>query len=424
MPAPVFSNAPTAISATRRFVVSGLTSIENVNLAASAEEVAEKVEAVVGLPLPLTRYQPMHLLAREGEGGRGQVIKAQGWVDRRLTQKLIIVNPVRADQEDVLEGLCWLLLNRYVINKQTFEQRARRLGTVPDWLSVGVAQNAYLALRSRNSQVVVQRWRAGDAMVFADILNLEYLPPGRWGEKAFSGVAVDWLASQPKPGAVFDALFSTLAEGQRIAPEQIAGLVTGSQSLRDLEKGWDLWIAQQTLVRRNWGGVSPEQIAALKQALIVQPAVLGVDTGRGVPAAMRPIDLIESCDQRWMAPLAVKEAFTIRSLGIGEAQEFRDVAERYGLFFDALARRSSAWFARLRFSKSKLRSLLDQADRALDEFQQLVGRREQYVSDAEGHSTALSVPASVSNTVSAMERFIPRSELQKYVDGIEEQNRK
>ena len=121
-------HSPVVISVSHRFIAGGMASPENVSLAASAEETAGKIEEFVGLGIPFAKGESLQMFARWSTNeANGRVIRAQGWVDRALSQKLIIVNPDRADQEDVLEGLCWLLLNRYVISRQTYEQKTTRL---------------------------------------------------------------------------------------------------------------------------------------------------------------------------------------------------------------------------------------------------------------------------------------------------------
>lgn len=419
--APAEMPGPIAISSTHRFIASGMTAGENVSLAAAAEEVTGKIEGLLGLRLPVFRAQPLQLLARTAEATeRGHIIKAQGWVDGRLSQKLIIANPAKADQEDVLEGLCWLLLNRYVIVRQTPAQRGERLGTVPDWLASGLAQNLYLVLRARNSRVVVRRWERGEALSAADILGLEYLPEGRWSEKAFAGVAFDWLASSPKPSAVFESLFSRLAAGEKITPDALADIMTGQNvNLGELEKGWDLWIAQQTQIRRYWGGFPEEKLGDLRALLTVRPEELGV-TLEGVPEVLTLAGLIDRREEPWVSGLAARLGLKIRALGLGETAEFRAVVERYGAFLDALVREGRRPLLvralRGRPSPGRLVELLQEADRGLGEFQKVLAERRRYVTEAE---LAAAGPSADTNALRDIERMIPRSDLRGYVDEAE-----
>jgi len=406
-------HSPVVISASHRFIAGGMTSPENVSLAASAEEAARKIEVITRLRIPFVKGESLQLLARRSTNEpSGRVVKAQGWVDRTLTQKLIIVNPERADQEDVLEGLCWLLLNRYVIGLQTFEQKTSLLGSVPDWLSTGVAQNLYLALRTRNNQVVIRRWLRNEDLSFSEILNLEVLPAGRWGEKAFCGLAVDWFASRPDPAGVFEGIFSCLAGGKKITTNIIGKLLIGQDSGRELEKGWDLWIASLTRVKRYWGGVSIERLESLRRLLAAPPDEMGIPAGEGIPTSLTIKELIGYRDAPWMPLYATRLNLHIRGLGIGEAKEFRVVLELYGKYLNVLARprRGLGRLSLFRASPAALNGMLTAADKELVSLETSREQMNHYIAGVEASVIGgIVVPASVSNTIADMERFIPRS---------------
>ena len=404
-------HSPVAISVSHRFIAGGMTSPENVSLAASSEEVAGKIEKLTRLRIPFVKGESLQMLARRSTNEpSGRVVKAQGWVDRTLTQKLILVNPERADQEDVLEGLCWLLLNRYVIGLQTFDQKTSQPGSVPDWLSTGVAQNLYLALRTRNNQVVIRRWLRNEDLPFNEILNFEVLPDGRWGEKAFCSLAVDWFASQSDPAVVFENFFYCLAGGGKITTNLIGKLLIGQDSGLELEKSWDLWIASQTQVKQYWGGVSSERLKSLRQLLAAPPDEMGIPAGEGVPTSLTIKKLVGYRDAPWMPLYATRLNLHIRGLGIGEAKEFRDMLELYGKYLDALARpkRGLGRLSLFRASPAALNGMLAAADKERVSLETNLERRIHYVTGVEASvSGGIVAPASVSNTIANMERFIP-----------------
>lgn len=419
-------HSPVAISATHRFVVGGMSSPANVSLAASAEEAAGKIEELIGLKIPFAKGEFLQMLARGSTNEpNGGVVRAQGWVDRTLSQKLIIVNSERADQEDILEGLCWLLLNRYVVSRQTFEQKTSQLGAVPDWLSTGVAQNLYLALRTRNNQVAIRRWLRNHGLPFSEILDLEYLPAGRWSEKAFCGLAVDWIASHPDPAAVFGSFFSSLARGDRITTNLMSEWLVGQDSGRELEKNWDLWIASQTRVKQYWGGVSAERLESLKHLLAAPPDEMGIPAGKGVPSSVTMKTLVKYRDAPWMPLYATRLSLHIRGLGIGEAKEFRDVLDLYATYLGALARPRKgpgllSWF-RASPAKLNLDGLLATADKELGNLESSQAQKTHYVGGIEAAvSDGIVVPASVSNTIADMERSISPAELKRHADSMKE----
>jgi hypothetical protein len=403
--------SPVVISASHRFIAGGMSSSENVSLAASAEEVAGKIEEVTRLTIPFGKGEFVQMLARRSTNEpSGRVVKAQGWVDSSLAQKLILVNPERADQEDILEGLCWLLLNRYVIDLQTFEQKTAQLGCVPEWLSTGVAQNLFLALRTRNNQVVIRHWLRNEGLPFNQILNLEYLPAGRWADKAFCGLAVDWFASRSDPALVFHNCFSCLAGGRIISTNAIGKLLIGRDSGRELEKNWDLWIASQTQVKQFWGGVSIERLESLKHLLAAPPDEMGIPASEGVPASLTIKELIAYRDASWMPLYAARVNLHIRGLGIGEAKEFRDVLELYGKYLEALARsrRGLSRLSLFRASPAALNHMFSTAEKELADLVATRERKNQFVTGVEATvRDGIVTPASVSNTIADMQRFIP-----------------
>jgi len=421
------ANTPgaTIISTSHRFLVSGMSSAENAALATAAEDVADRIESVMGRRMPFQRGQTLQLSVRYQEDNpRSQVIKAQGWVDRQLAQKLVIINPATADQEDILEGLCWLMLNSYVVGRQTFEERTTRLGTVPDWLSVGFAQSMYLSLRARNSHVVLRRWQRDESVALTDIMVLEYLPEGRWAEKAFCGVAVDCLAEQPRAGEVFGAMMERRARGGKISADWLAEVVTGQPKARDLEKIWDLWIAQQSNVKRQLGGITEEDIAALRAQMTVRPEEFGIVAATNAPSEMDFAELVEYRGEPWMVSLAAVLSLKVKGLGLGASPEFRRVTNLYGEFLDGLAQHAAAgWFSRLVRnvpSRRGLERLLASADEGLEVYRQELKAREEYVTDVERESRG-GWMASDTNEIARMDRTIPRSDLQRYVDEIEKQ---
>ena len=187
-------------------------------------------------------------------------------------------------------------------------------------------------------------------------------------------------------------------------------LLTGVESGRELEKGWDLWIAAQTQVRQYWGGVSADRLAALRQLLAAAPDEMGIPDGEGVPAALTLNDLTRYRDAPWLPLYAMRLNLHIRGLGIGEAQEFRDVLDLYGDFLEELTRprKKLGPLPLFRASPARLNAMLEAADKARTDLESSQDRKTHYVTGMEAAvSGGIVVPASVSNTVADMDRFLP-----------------
>ncbi len=404
------ADAP-AVSAMRRFTVSGMATADNVALAASSDDASRRIEQTLGFSIPFTRHELIRILTEVDaslQGGR--LIKGQGWADRQLLQRLMINNPNRVDQEDILEGLCWLLLNRLVIARQDISRRTTMLGEVPDWLAVGVAQNLYPALRARNGGVISRRWMEGERISFGEILEMEYLPDGRWGEKAAAGLAVGWLLAQPRATMVFDALVQSLASGERLGIPVLVSALGGEMTPVRLEKEWDLWVAQQTQVIRRWGGVSPERLTELQEMLTIRAVELGFAVDDGIPVELSLEALIMFRREKWVLPLATLLSLRVRGLGIGEGESFREVVDAYGRFFDLIAKCVSPGLLTRLFRRVPSEKLLNK---------QLASARALHaalLAEVEAGKSTQNEGSDV--PMQEIERFMPRAERLRLADEI------
>ncbi len=352
------------ISRTQRFFVTGAASADAVHLASWAEEVAEKVAEELGGDIFFRRGEPLHIAVRTDEdqpGGR--VVRAQGYVDRRLGQKLILVNGDRVDQEEALEGLCWFLMNRYVMARQDGHQRQEQLGTVPYGLAVGLAQNIYPNLRARNNDRVVQMWREEQDLSFSSVIVLEELGENAAVSRAVAASVFAWMNSWDESGQRWDRLFTHLADGGLVSAEWLAEVSAGS--LRELNQDWDLWLAGRQLVKGQWGITSAQDVMQLHRLLTVGPEVLSLAAREEVMESFSWEDLIMRRAEPWIPALATFLRLKVQGLGIGRSKGFQDVTAKYGDFLEELARRKpDGFFVRWFYHEvtdEELRGLLEEA---------------------------------------------------------------
>ncbi|MBN1269908.1 MAG: hypothetical protein JXB04_09985 [Kiritimatiellae bacterium] len=368
-PTPSVTSA--ALSTSRRFLATGGTSADNVQLAEWAEQVAVKCADLVGWPPMFQRGDPLVLALRPVAGSAGgRIVKAQGLVAGRLRQKLIVYGVEDVDQEDLLEALAWLLLNRYVFERQDPDAQPAEASEAPDWLAAGVAQNLYAALRARNGRMMLRAWEQGLAPSFEALLAYEVLPEGRWIEKAAAGMACAWWQSLPDPEARWAALFQRLAQKDVVSAGWLATEGAGLESVAALEQNWDLWLAHREQIRADWGTVTPEDLSKLREALVVDAELLRLVGWEDPPAAMPPERLIDHRRERWIPTLAMYVGFKVKNLALGRAGEYQDVVMLYSTFWDALARRGV-----FRPSARRLRRMLAEAHGAFSTLETEIGRR-------------------------------------------------
>lgn len=418
---PAATHPPTAgrlvASAQRRFLVTGLDSSGNLTLAIAAEEIANLLESLLGQPIPLTRNQPIILSVREDDRvPRGSVTRLQGWTEQGLTQKLAVLNPRLMDQEDVLEALSWLLLNRYAIALQSPGERKARLAEFPDWLATGLAQNLYPALRSRNNRLVLAQWNEDRALSFEEIAALTHLPAGRWSEKVYCGAAVEWWRGQADP-SFWEALFRRLAAHEPAEAGWFADI--SRRSLRDQEKEWELWMARQSQVRRVGDPAGEDLGAQLKEKVAVAPDEWVALTGLPAAESVQPEYLLAWMDAPWMPAVSSFCRMRVQSLALGADVEFLAVLSAYEDYFTRLARiRSTGWrrlFNRPARAEARLRQQLDRARALLTAYENRRTKRLRFVDAAAEQDRPTGGPGDPD-----LRRRIPRAELQRYVDAAEE----
>jgi hypothetical protein len=322
--APARDAAPVLASASDTFRAIEFPSADGLKVLTWADDVLRRMEAQLDHPLPAFSGQPVQIVARTGTQGPARVVKAQGWVDGYLVQKLILSDPSTIDQEDMLSGLCWLLLNRYAIAHQSVAQRKDALAVTPDWFSVGLAQSLFPSLRERQFDVVLERRGRGEEMTIEQILAKQYLPAGRWSEKDECGVLVDWLMDTDGSRPVIGDLSRVWAAGQKVTARWVARRL-GFKALGAAELAWSEWVAGHEPFTRTMGVVEPERVAALRRILADacgDRALAGWIPLRGDPRLGRRLERVET---------------ELESVALGAPTDFREVIERYQVFFRELA---------------------------------------------------------------------------------------
>jgi hypothetical protein len=378
-PPPVPERRPSTIfSANRCFVVRGLPPQGAISVARWAEDVAERLEELTKCDIPLSQFQVVEIVGREaGTGGVARVIRAQGCPDDRLQQRLVLENPPGVDQEDALEGLCWLLMNRMAIRRQTLEQRRTSLAEVPDWLSTGVAQNLYAELRLRNARLFEKRWTGGDARSAYSIVRREYLPQGRWAEKADAAFLAGWILSLPQGHQILVDAFERIAGGGTVDLSFLVS-ASGAATERDASIAWDLWVAHELSRTKELGVISRERLEELKAALIVRTEEYGFGSPVGVPPVLAPADFVAHRSEPWARELAVRIGQRLGALTAGQSKEFTAVADAYRTYFLHVAGTGGGAGSTRAPPKALLREL-EKADQLLVDLESGVARRKEYL---------------------------------------------
>ena len=415
-------------SADRRFMVSGLTSAENMVLARQIADWAAKIEGATGMPLPMRRDQVLGVLVQSSSPPDTPLLKMQGWDGGHFYQRLVVPGRYRLDSEDMMEASSWLLLNRYAAEYTPLAQRTGIGATMPEWISAGLMQNTQVALRSRNRDWIARDLADGRRMSLSKIVHQETLPPGRWREKAYAAAAVEFLFPLGDL-TMWATLFKAVGQRQPIDPawlRQNCPVLTGQHP----ETAWQEQLAERARTRtiEAWTDRGLQIEEQLLLVLNFRPRTLVAGVPADVPEDLFARDLIDYRQQEWVGPLSAALALQMQSLRVGGPPPLQEVLASYAAFFDQLTKpplEKTSWWRRKRNEgeirppddatwQVALNQLWQRAERAHQQFLERHQSRKRYVD-------AFDQPlADDFNTPPPALRDLPRTRWQTAVDQVEE----
>ncbi len=362
-------------SRTRRFVAQGPDAAQSMQILVFAEEVAGRVEARLGQPIPVARAFPLRFEMMEvPEAPEALVLRTRVLYGAQVSQRIQIVNLDLADPEEVLEAIVAHLLDRFATAFQPPAARRARPAEAPAALAVGLAQDLYPALRTRNHAILRRAWLRGEGRALAAWLELDAEATGRPFERAFCGVAFGWLRARPEFGAAMGVILAHAAAQRPFGPDAFAEAV-GTETARGLEIEWNLWLAAQRGVLRRIGEANLADVAdlegRLRLAALAVPEAPGVGPA-GAPGFLTPETLLRARDEDWARTAAARMRLALRArLGPARGRAFQDVARRFDRVLAAVAEPPSGafarWRTRRRFSTEALEAELTKARRQLAE---------------------------------------------------------
>jgi hypothetical protein len=416
-------------SADRRFMVSGLTSAENMVLARQLSELSTQIEAKTGMPLPMRPGQVLGVMVQSSTSPDSQVLKVQGWDGGQFYQRLVVPNRYRLDGEDLLEAASWLLLNRYAAEYAPANQRTGIGAGVPEWVSVGLTQNTQAALRSRNRDWIAREMAENRHLSLAEVVRQAAMPPGRWRDKAYAAAAVEFLFPDGDL-QTWATLFKAVGTRQAIDPIWLRNNVPALDG-KNPESAWREHLAARTRARtiEAWSDRGLQLEERLLQTLNFRPRDRVAGVPPEVPPEMFARDLIGYRGQAWVAPLAASLAIEMQSLQMGAPPLLQEALASYAAYFEQLTvapPEKTSWWRRAKRDPKKIQppddatwqvalgQLWMRAERAHQSFLERHQTRKRYL-DGFDVPDGGEFDARPSEFLDA-----PRTRWQRYVDEIEE----
>ena len=336
-------------SETRHFVAIGPDARLKLDAVTWAEEVATRLEEMLGLPLCF-QFREFRLVLRKDETRtNGWVSASEGLSGAWLIQRLVIANYEAADMEAVMKQLCQLLVagQTYASTNELHgvspwsPASLRRAAPVPRWLACGIAQNIYPSQRARNARMVLNAWQAGRSLPARAILATTNAPlpeaaPDLDTEAAF-GVFYAWLQSVPKHNDLMAAMLGRLRNGEAITTEWLTPYLLDGSGTETLNDGWDRWILQLQRTVFDPGETTPEALAQLRAELLLYPGLSGIPKSDRSGQVFGLDYLIAERRAAWVVPFARMKRDRLEGLLLGRDPRFQAAVRAYCSFLDALS---------------------------------------------------------------------------------------
>ncbi len=396
----------TVRSPSRRFFVSADDPGDRLLLSRWADDVYLRFRKVwrPAVELPAERVFDIIVDAEGEKGVPGAIQFRRNIRGNRVNLGLRIERVSTLDGEQFIEAVCAMILDALIIEAQPEEDRTFYEENAPHWLSVGVAQNLYPSLRTRNQQLVVDLWRSGDLPGMDEILTWRHLPPYRGFKHAVSSVWVAWAAadnwSQPS-----DALLSWiafLAEGWPITPARL----NPEASAPNTGEGWEPYVASlQRLFTAGDTIGAVERYGRLRQALQVLPGVSGIPSNLEMSEEEYGLDVLISWRREpWIEIFSHSRQNELSALAAGGPSDYQALIGRAVAFIHSLDSRRPRFLLRRDY-----RRILND----LEEQETLAALREQYVGLFEARHQLYHPPAWLEDDGLDAP---PPSRLRRYVD--------
>lgn len=412
-PAETTNSAPARVvttSASGRFVVAGPDAVANSQYTRWAEDTATRLERLLGVTfIPVKRVPTVRIVLLTGTPS-GAAIEVQrrrvnGFVERELR----VNDALSPDYEWLQARLCELLVDSCLDSRRRGSGPETDAGTVPQWLTMGLAQNLAAETRVRNRRIVT-RWMTPPVCPrLTEILQWYTLPEGWPRYRALCGMAVYWMGTLREGGQVYADMLDRLAANQPLTVNWVAAQAAHPGSPAAMEQAWQDWLARQGQAIQDFGELSSALLDQLKAEVDLN-VPLGTGSLAGVTRRLAPADVIAERERLPQVALAAAEKIHgIRRLTLGKAPEFVEIGEAYGSFYSAVAR--GAWTMTLRIR-------LARAEAAFDRLDKLTRAREAYLDEAEREAAEGDGRDNTAG-VGPAEPVLEKSRIQAYLDDAE-----
>jgi hypothetical protein len=363
-------------SATGRFVVEGTDNLANSQYTRWAEDTATRLERLLGLTFPSGKRETAVEIILVSGATAGPSLSVRCVRESGLKRILTINEARQPDYELMQDGLCRLLL------AGCMEDRRRASGLpaggqdVPQWFSMGLAQNLFAENRVRNRRIVTKWVPETDRPALSAVLQWRILPEGWPRNRALCGMAVYWMGTLREGGGFYVAMLDRLAGDHPLTAGWVTAQIAPSGSAGSAERDWRDWLARQGQAIQEFGELSGVLLDQLRAELdLVVPAAPEAAVLGGGSRRLAPEEVVAERPRTALLRQAAAEKIQrLRRLTLGKAPEFVEIGEAYGRFYEAVSR--NAWTPLIRYRLARAHS-------AFDRLAELTRAREAYLDEVE-----------------------------------------
>jgi len=358
----------------RRFVAVSSDSLDNMEAGRWAEDVADRVEALLGMSLPFAGRQirivirPPAVTTNRVDLADCRLLALTQQLDDsgQLIQRLVIPAPGCLPQETIRAAFCRLLLEGFFPRSRAALRRsAPQPVAVPRWFSIGLARNLTREEREDDARRLLEAWQRGEVTPLLGWLARDTQAPPQSLDGPIAGMLVAWLLKPPGGAERMVDLFDRLDQGHPVTADWLAAQRVGGAATTDVDSAWDAWIMRQQHKVFRPGTTPPEAVEGLAAELLLYPGGFGIPLASAIARGDGFDALIAQREADWIATFCRSKQGALRLHAVGRGRAFHAVVDDYVAFLDGLAKGKRA---------SRLRELLDVAEAAMREMVLVRGR--------------------------------------------------
>lgn len=311
-------------SSSRFFYVKGGQSVFNARVAKKAEDILKDVESLVGRAAPRFADTPL-FIQLDDSGDEGSLIEThQQYSDYTLHQRLIYPLGQRNLEEDMLEEIVWLILNRYALIEQGESRRRLNDTKIPEWISVGVAQQLFSKSRQRNRAIVRDYYSQPAVYLPREIIEWVRIPDKNSRVRAACDLFVSKLLDEDQ-----DFLLKSLGVFGREGRLNWATMTTGllDPDLRREVVLWDLWLAEEAVGKKTPRAFIREDVQRIDELISLKSSSIMLFIPDGLSGSLTFPILLERSGEGWAGEVLSRIKVELFSISIGRTGNLQNWVE-------------------------------------------------------------------------------------------------